>query len=134
MSALCLACGLCCDGSLFGFVPLEPAEIAPARARGLAVIASGRGFEQPCPALRGGCTLYAERPAACRRFTCRLLARDGPVSAVHRVRALMAQLRALGHGPGDFVAGDAVSPVARALYDELMLRLERDFARADQAQ
>lgn len=77
LEALCLACGLCCDGSLFGRVGLEPGEVAGARARGLVVLSDGRAFDQPCRALdeseRGrACAAYGERPASCRRFVCRL--------------------------------------------------------------
>jgi hypothetical protein len=75
---LCLACGLCCDGSLFGHVRLGPGDDAAAlRARGLPVSAGhvragAPRFAQPCAALCAdrACRLYAERPAQCRSFEC----------------------------------------------------------------
>jgi hypothetical protein len=34
--------------------------------------AEGR-LRQPCPCFNGACTIYADRPAACRTFDCRVL-------------------------------------------------------------
>ena len=54
---LCLACGLCCDGTLFDNVQLGPRDDAPAlKALGLPVeVTRGRTpvtlFRQPCAAL-----------------------------------------------------------------------------------
>jgi len=126
---LCLSCGLCCDGSLFGRVPLEAREIEPARKARLRLVDGG--FEQPCEALvtvgaragaRRSCRVYRDRPAACSRFVCRLYDRHrregGPLeprlAAVRRARELLA-------------AVSARDPVGLAEVSEL---LERDFARA----
>ncbi len=77
---LCLACGLCCDGTLFDGVQLEPGDdAAQLKELGLPV-AFSRGrkpvgrFPQPCAALCADCTcrLYADRPAQCRAFECKL--------------------------------------------------------------
>jgi len=77
-SDLCLACGLCCDGTLFARVPLGSEEAGPARALGLAVTegAQGASFAQPCPLFREGCcSVYGRTPQPCVRFRCRLLDR-----------------------------------------------------------
>jgi len=75
---LCLACGLCCDGTLFDMVKLEPSDDAgKLAALGLPVTVS-RGkapvarFPQPCAALCEDrtCRLYANRPWQCRVFEC----------------------------------------------------------------
>ena len=75
---LCLACGLCCDGTLFDLVKLEASDDAQKmKALGLPVTIS-RGkvpvarFPQPCAALCAdrSCRLYAERPWQCRVFEC----------------------------------------------------------------
>jgi len=117
VETLCLACGLCCDGSLFGRVPLAPDD---ARTH-LRVIASGASFEQPCSALVGGaCRVYTTRPRACRAFTCKLYERHiregGPLetrlAVVRRARSLLAAAR-----PGEDVS-------------ELRDLLDREFARA----
>lgn len=72
LGTLCLACGMCCDGSLFGRVPLEQDEVAAARKNRLRVLPAGAAFEQPCSALGASraCAVYAERPRACRAFVC----------------------------------------------------------------
>ncbi|HEY8994157.1 MAG TPA: YkgJ family cysteine cluster protein [Lacunisphaera sp.] len=75
---LCLACGLCCDGSLFDGVQLEEGDDAKhLKALGLPVAFSrGRNpvarFPQPCSALCTDrtCRLYADRPRQCRIFEC----------------------------------------------------------------
>lgn len=77
---LCRACGLCCDGTLFDLVKLEPGDDAgKLKALGLPVSLS-RGklpiarFPQPCSALCEDrtCRLYADRPWQCRTFECQL--------------------------------------------------------------
>ena len=78
---LCRACGLCCDGTLFDLVKLEPTDDAgKLKALGLPVsIARGKTpvarFPQPCSALceDRSCRLYANRPWQCRTFECQLL-------------------------------------------------------------
>lgn len=77
-SQLCQACGLCCDGHLFIWVKLRPAELDPAEALGMTVFRSDptqRGFSQPCPLWRGVCTIYTSShyPHACRAYKCKLL-------------------------------------------------------------
>ena len=123
LAMLCQSCGLCCDGSLFGRVRLEPEEVEPARKRRLRVLDSGKGFQQGCSALaalegergRRICSIYPARPRACRRFVCRLYERHrregGPIEerlvAVRRVRKLMGYLEASGMTAADF-AGEGV--------------------------
>jgi Fe-S-cluster containining protein len=105
LGALCRSCGLCCDGSLFGCVTLEPDELRDARKNRLKVLQRGKGFEQPCSALSTlddgcACSVYSDRPRSCRAFTCRLYDRHrregGPLGvrlkAVRRVRALLRSL------------------------------------------
>lgn len=75
---LCLACGLCCDGTLFDGVQLEPGDDAPRlKSLGLPVAFSRSRkpvarFPQPCHALCADrtCRLYADRPHQCRIFEC----------------------------------------------------------------
>src|SRR3954454_11287224 len=90
LGTLCRACGLCCDGSLFGCATLEPQEVHDARQRRLHVLPRGNAFEQPCSALTTsesgyGCSIYPDRPGSCRAFTCRLYERHrregGPLEA-----------------------------------------------------
>lgn len=99
---LCRACGLCCDGSLFGRARLAPDEVTSARTHRLRVVANEGSFEQPCSALVDRtCTIYQARPRACRAFTCRLYERrDQPLTEklaiVARTQALLAELQDAG--------------------------------------
>lgn len=73
---LCLSCGLCCDGTLFRDVELQPGDdAAKLRARGLPIPRSALhvpSFAQPCAALCADlrCRVYVDRPARCRQFEC----------------------------------------------------------------
>jgi len=72
------SCGLCCNGNLFIWVKLRPAELDPAEALGMYVFRSDpnqRGFSQPCPLWKGQCTIYTSPhyPRACRSYKCKLL-------------------------------------------------------------
>jgi Fe-S-cluster containining protein len=75
---LCLNCGLCCDGTLFDGVQLEPDENAgKLKSLGLPVkVSRGKApvtrFPQPCAALCTDrtCRLYQARPKQCRIFEC----------------------------------------------------------------
>lgn len=80
LEQLCLACGLCCDGTLFDGVQLETGDDAvKLKSLGLPVKTS-RGkapvtrFPQPCSALcqDRACRLYADRPKQCRTFECKV--------------------------------------------------------------
>ena len=91
--SVCESCGLCCDGSLFGRVPLAPGEQVPEQK--LRVVTNekgGRYVPQRCAALEGTlCQVYEQRPHACRRYECLLYGaiREGEVSeseALHVVK------------------------------------------------
>jgi Fe-S-cluster containining protein len=72
---LCLSCGLCCNGVLFGDVKLQ-AEDNAALLRKLGLSIQKVRFKQPCVALDGcRCKIYADRPAYCHKFECLLLKR-----------------------------------------------------------
>jgi len=77
-SALCLSCGLCCDGTLFCKVPVVRGDnVIALEARGLTIVPDGEEsvFHQPCPCLHDKkCGIYLERPTVCRGFACKLLA------------------------------------------------------------
>jgi Fe-S-cluster containining protein len=75
---LCLACGLCCDGTLFHHVKLGPGDDAREfKALGLPVFVSRAKtpvtlFRQPCAALCAdrSCRVYANRPSQCHAYEC----------------------------------------------------------------
>jgi uncharacterized protein len=73
--ALCLQCGMCCNGVIFADGQLRPSDD---RGRlsdlGLVLKLKNSKFRQPCAALSGcRCTIYSERPEYCRKFECSLL-------------------------------------------------------------
>ncbi len=75
---LCLACGLCCDGTLFDNVRLVRGDnTKQLKQLGLPVEVSRAQkpitfFRQTCAALCADrtCRVYADRPAQCRSFEC----------------------------------------------------------------
>jgi hypothetical protein len=79
VSQLCPACGLCCNGVLFGDVELQSNDDAKhLKELGLALSRKGRKqcFRQPCSCFDGQwCRVYEDRPHRCREFECGLLKR-----------------------------------------------------------
>jgi uncharacterized protein len=79
VSQLCPACGLCCNGVLFGDVELQRGDHAHLLAKlGLDLFRKGRksAFTQPCACFDGKlCGIYASRPQQCHAFACGLLKR-----------------------------------------------------------
>ena len=122
LEALCVSCGLCCDGSLFGRVMFDPDEVVPKKR--LRLIESGRGFEQPCSALESDrtCAIYDDRPRACRRFVCKLHDRHRHEGGLLEARlAVVKRVHELLRDPG------ALSPEDAA---ELARSVEENFERA----
>jgi hypothetical protein len=78
LSLLCRDCGLCCDGSLFTHVGLEPEEVDQLHALGIPTQTRRSGTEvlpQRCSALKGRlCQIYAARPSSCAAYHCVLAA------------------------------------------------------------
>ena len=76
-SRLCASCGMCCNGVMFHYVRLQPADSPKALAAlGLKLKRKRRQdcILQPCPAYRDArCSIYEERPVRCRVFACRQL-------------------------------------------------------------
>ena len=71
---ICLACGLCCDGTLIGHVQLKQEEV-PALS-GIMDLEGDKEngfFLHPCQKYCEGCTIYQDRPVQCASFKCGLL-------------------------------------------------------------
>ena len=91
-----MSCGLCCDGSLFWAVPVGAGQAAPAP-----LDADGH-LRQPCPCFNGACTVYKDRPAGCRDFSCHVLDavaagqqdRDWALARIAAMRETLANLGA----------------------------------------
>jgi hypothetical protein len=79
IAKLCPACGLCCNGVLFGDVELQRGDDAKRLGTlGVEFFRKGRktAFAQPCSCLVNGlCRIYADRPQRCATFDCTLLKR-----------------------------------------------------------
>lgn len=105
LSAVCLSCGLCCDGTLIGFVQLDEEEIS--RVRDLMPIEESHGqgfFVHPCSQLCGtSCQVYTDRPKQCAAFQCGLLKKvssgeqdkTSAISSIEAVKVLRMELNAL---------------------------------------
>ena len=77
--SICVGCGLCCDGTLYGYVELADGDDREVFVR------LGRPAEratedgpwvapQPCVAsVAARCAIYDDRPQRCRRYRCDLL-------------------------------------------------------------
>lgn len=97
MSDLCLNCNLCCNGSLFARVPVTeeeqarlPDDLSFFRRNG------NLRMRLPCPRLGedGGCTVYADRPAVCRTYHCKLSKRvEAGDVAEERALAIIAEIK-----------------------------------------
>lgn len=77
-SSLCIACNLCCDGSVFSSVPVTEAE-RDRLATAVDFVTEGDHVRIPLPCRQlgadGTCGCYALRPKVCRNFDCKLLKR-----------------------------------------------------------
>lgn len=98
-SDLCLSCGLCCDGSIFGRARLRPEEYEVAGSEGLERIdQDGESFFRlGCPCLdKTACQIYGKRPETCRTFRCALLRRlDSGEIELAAAEAITAEARRL---------------------------------------
>jgi Fe-S-cluster containining protein len=127
---LCPACGLCCNGVLFADLRLQRGDDPKRLTKlGLPLERHGSSFRlpQPCPAHDGQlCRVYADRPARCRSFECRLLqnAHAGEIrtetalrliaAARHRADKVRTLVRLLGQN-------DETAPLSRR-WQQIMSR------------
>jgi hypothetical protein len=91
-NALCLQCGMCCNGVLFADVRRERDDPSPLFEQ------YGPRVAQPCPAFNFqtcACAIYAGRPARCRKFECRQLlgVRDGTTTTPKALRQIRTARR-----------------------------------------
>ena len=114
-SALCLACGLCCNGAFHDLVLLDDDELPGATRHHLPVATNVpfHAFRLPCPRIdeidHTRCTIYAERPRACAAYACAILGayRDGSLDegeALARVVATRGLFAALPGSRGELAA------------------------------
>ncbi len=116
VAQLCPACGLCCNGVLFGDVELQRGDDARLLAQlDVSLFRKGRknAFSQPCSCFDGKlCCIYSNRPTQCRTFECGLL---------KRVTA------------GDLTTGAALKTIAAARRSaEAVLKLIRELGNVEE--
>lgn len=123
IDALCLQCGLCCNGVLFADVRPEPGDTSPlfqgSRVR----------VTQPCPVFNAAtcaCAIYAERPVRCRKFECRQLlgVRKGTITIEEALRQIR-EAREL--------AAKVEKLLAELGFNKVRLPLSRRFQRCQRA-
>ena len=100
-TALCLACGFCCDGTLHTHTVLLAEEVDAATDVGLVVdvVHDKPAFQQPCAMfLDGSCSIYERRPRVCRRYECALLKRTigGEITLEQALRVVGIAQKQLG--------------------------------------
>ena len=100
-TALCLACGFCCDGTLHTHTVLLAEEVDAATDVGLIVdvVHDKPAFQQPCAMfLDGSCSIYERRPRVCRRYECALLKRTigGEITLEQALRVVGIAQKQLG--------------------------------------
>lgn len=123
VDALCLKCGLCCNGVLFLDVRREGADRSPLFDQ------HGPRVSQPCPAFNAHdctCAIYAGRPARCRKFECKqLLAVQGREVTVEAALRKIAEVRRLAK---------KIDRLLSALgFDDQSLPLNKRFQRCQKA-
>jgi uncharacterized protein len=110
-SRLCNACGLCCNGTMFHQVRLQPSDSAKALAAAGLLLKHKRGLsyiQQPCPSFKScgskalptdvgalrptncQCAIYSSRPERCRLFECHQLKQlaDGAITEEQAINTI----------------------------------------------
>jgi hypothetical protein len=75
--AVCITCGLCCDGTLFGHAVLKDGEkgsLPDLIEKNVFILDGKNYFRLPCLYFEGRCTIYgSSRADVCGSYRCRLL-------------------------------------------------------------
>ena len=128
--SICIGCGMCCDGTLYGNTRVkEQDEEAVAAAKLNVVEVNGkRVFLQPCPHFScGKCGIYEKRPPVCQGYRCDLL------QSLEEGRITEAEAREKIARAKEFISAvrkmksDAITPGQRV---ELSKRLQSELLNA----
>jgi Fe-S-cluster containining protein len=142
--ALCMQCGLCCDGTFYGSVVIATEERPRLEKVGLRVLQhdGGMAMPQPCVALGGClCSVYQARPAACSQYECTLRKRvvaeacslDEAIAKVAKMRELLATIRDGFDCPEGTSIWERILALETPDTPEAMEIAARDYAAAIQA-
>lgn len=103
LSAICVQCGMCCDGTLFDRAKIKDGvDEAVAKSLGLNAFLHKDGnpyFQLPCHHFKSCCTIYDQtRPSTCSGFFCKPLkkAQNGELS-LEKAHHLILSALALKH-------------------------------------
>ncbi len=116
---MCLECGICCDGTLFGAIVVHIPEREFVESLGLTVRADPDGgvvAPLPCTAFVDGCCALYEigRPMTCGSYRCAVVTeytagrvdRDDSLAVIERVRSLARELEVeMGLAFGTYTMG-----------------------------
>jgi Fe-S-cluster containining protein len=133
-----VACNLCCDGSLFNRVGVEPEEKERLQEKGRFYTKSNGEIRMRlgCQYLgdNGACECYKQRPKKCRRYQCELLrsveagitAMEDAVSIVQEARQLrdkskQASEAAIVAGGGSMDGREDVNGLIKQVEEQLNL-------------
>jgi Fe-S-cluster containining protein len=121
-SRLCAACGMCCDGTMFQIVRMQPGDKPAVLSRlGLKIRCRDGAYsmEQPCSALReNGCTIYAQRPVRCRLFNCQQLQRlETSATTEPEAMAMILQTRTLVEQVRNLISQCGLREDGQALFE-----------------
>lgn len=119
-SRLCTACGMCCDGTMFQIVRMQPGDKPAELSRlGMKIRCHEGAFhmEQPCAALQElCCTIYDKRPSRCRLFNCQQLQRlEAGVISEDEAAAVIATTRDLVRRVRDLIEQGGLREDGQAL-------------------
>ncbi len=123
IGAICRGCGACCNWVLFRSASLEPAEVEWARRRRLPLVEDENKtcMSLPCAAHTAEltCSIYAERPLACREFECETIERlrDGETTLEEAERIVGELRETAARIERRLAVGRTAAEVARALAD-----------------
>ncbi len=98
ISSLCQACGVCCDGTIFSGVDVDPDTTTEVRHR-LKMVEGQSSLQIPCVHLAGTrCGVYEIRPSSCRAYECKQVKDHRSVggSIAARLETVLT-IRALSH-------------------------------------
>ena len=110
---ICLACGFCCDGTLFDNAKLRPGErgtLPELMEANYLKTGEKEYFRLPCPYFNGKCTIYNKKKAEiCSLYRCQLLmdfakkgiSKEEALNIIHNVKILKKEITSLaGQIPG----------------------------------
>lgn len=117
MSALCAACGMCCNGTLFRYVSLAPGErerLEQFPQLTFRKVGAEMTFDLACGLHTGtACSIHDQRPKTCRSFDCGVLldVQEGTKSFAEGL-LLIAQAKALVADVQRYVAIEPGMPMS----------------------